>query len=114
MVEVLHEGADHRNDEDDLVVDAENNQRQVGQRFVDDHLRPVKAEVADPVQLLDAVMQFVKLPQPRHIVQQTVDIPLDEILRHEENDKLQPERRARHQSQRFRDGQAQLVEEAIQ
>ncbi len=114
VVQILHQRADHRDDQDHRAVHAEHHQRQVGEGFVHHHFAPMKTEVADPVQFLDAVVQFVKLPQPRHDVQQPVDIPFEEIFQQEEGNELQPQRRTGHQRKLFRNGQARGMQIVIQ
>ena len=114
MIEIQRQGPDDANDEDDGAVDSENDQRQVGEGLVEDDLGPVKAEIADPVQPLDAVVQLVELPEPRHVVQQPVNVPLDEILEQEERAELQPERCTGKKREGLRERQTLVVQKTIE
>lgn len=45
-----------------FAVDAQNYHGQEGQALIDDDLHPVETHIADPIELYNAVVQFVKLP----------------------------------------------------
>ena len=52
------------NPKNHAVINFQHDQWQIGQAFVEDDLHPVETHVPDPVQFLDSVMEFLKLPQP--------------------------------------------------
>ena len=51
----------------------------VGERLVNDHFAPVKAQAPDPVQVHDAVVGFVQLPQCRHPMQKVMNAPVQKV-----------------------------------
>ena len=51
---------------------------------------PMVAEVAGEAHFLDAVVHFMKFPQPGRVVQQAVHIPLDKIPDHKQQQQLPP------------------------
>jgi hypothetical protein len=101
VIQVEHHGPENRDRQQHTTIGSEHDHRQVREHLVDDDLGPVKPEIPDPVELLDAVVQLVELPEPRNVVQQPVDVPLDEILDHQHDQELGPQRQIGEQSQRF-------------
>ena len=101
MVEVADERPDAGEDEEHAKVDAEDRQREVGQRAVDDDLTPVEAETPDPVELDDRVVELVELSQPGHAMEQVVAAPFDQVLPHERQETLRPERHRAEDAQRL-------------
>src|SRR5262245_5087644 len=114
MIEMANERADDGDDENHIGVNTNDDQRKIGNGFIDHRFHPVETHVADPIQLFDAVMQFVEFPEPGNSVQQAMDIPLDEIFEDKENSKLQPQRRALHERKGFRHRQAHFEESSIE
>ena len=84
-----------------LKVHAKDHQGEVRDPSIDHDLHPMESEVADPVQLLDRVMELVELPQPGHAVKQHVNGPFEKVLEKKERDELQPERSRAQHVQRF-------------
>ena len=52
----------------------------VDQGFIDDDLTPVESKVSNPIKFLNTMMQFVKLPEPGHIVHEPMNIPFHKIF----------------------------------
>ena len=74
----------------------------------------MKTHVADTVELFDAVVEFVKLPQPRNSVQQVMHTPLHEVFQNQEGNKLDPKWRIGQELYLLRDRKAPAFERTPQ
>ena len=91
VVEVADQGGEDSHGQDDFAVDTQHEQREVGEAPVDHDLHDVEAEVPNPIQFLDGMMDLVKRPEPGHAVEHNVDQPFHKVLEHQENEELKPE-----------------------
>jgi len=72
----------------------------VENRTIEDRFKPVEPPVADPIQIFNAVMDLMELPQPGYAVQAVMDQPLGEIHDQQQDRELGPQRPGRDQSPR--------------
>ena len=56
--------------------------------MIKDNFKPMEAPVAEPIHGFRAVMCFVNFPKHRDPVQDVMNSPLNEILRHQKRDGL--------------------------
>lgn len=79
MSEMTHEGSENRVPKQGIWTETEKQCRNIQKHVVEHGLEPVEPPVADPIELLNAVMDLVKLPQPRHAVKAVVDEVLEKV-----------------------------------
>lgn len=79
---------------------------------VDDDLEAVKAPVADPVHLDDAVVDFVDPPEEGDAVEEVVDTPLREVEDEKHDEELQGDGEAGHEVGRGDGGEGEAERES--
>jgi hypothetical protein len=62
----------------------------VQNRSIENGFKPVESPVADPIQIFNAVMDLMELPQPGYAVQAVMDQPLREIHDYQKERQLGP------------------------
>lgn len=84
-----------RNDVDEKEIvnpEADHRERNVLDRVVRDVFEPMESKVRGKTQLFDRVMHLVEFPEKWNTMQQTMNIPLNEITYHEQRQELRPDR----------------------